>query len=120
MRTIDIGSKKHTKVVSVDEMSFGAHHEYHIIDTSKPNEDEAHLPTCVKFQKGPVKEHGINGCHNEDLIAIVLDRLECFQNTEYKCRENALAITKLEEAMMWLRKRTQDRENRGVEGTSEK
>jgi hypothetical protein len=29
-----------------------------------------------------------------------------------------MAITKLEESLMWLRKRTQDREARNVEGTS--
>ena len=51
---------------------------------------------------------------NEDLIAMVIDRLQSFQESEYKCRENAVAITKLEEALMWLRKRTQDREDRGV------
>ena len=43
--------------------------------------------------------------------------LNGFQNSDYKCRENAIAITKLEEALMWLRKRTMARENRGVEGT---
>jgi len=54
---------------------------------------------------------------NEDLIAMVIDRLQSFQESEYKCRESAVAITKLEEALMWLRKRTQDREDLGVEGT---
>ena len=41
-----------------------------------------------------------------------------FQHSEYSSRENAVVITKLEEALMWLRKRTLDREARGVEGTS--
>lgn len=49
---------------------------------------------------------------------MVIRRLEGFQNSEFKCRENELAITKLEEALMWLRKRAQDREARNVEGTS--
>lgn len=40
------------------------------------------------------------------------------QDSAYKCRENAIAITKLEEALLWLRKRTMNRERRGVEGTS--
>jgi hypothetical protein len=48
---------------------------------------------------------------------MVIDRLNGFQSTDFKCRENAIAITKLEEALMWLRKRTQDREIRGVEGS---
>jgi len=48
---------------------------------------------------------------------MVLDRLQSFQSSEYHCRENALAITKLEEALFWLRARTDGREARGVEGT---
>ena len=34
------------------------------------------------------------------------------------CRETRIAITKLDEALMWLEKRTKDRTKRGVEGTS--
>jgi predicted deacetylase len=57
---------------------------------------------------------------NEDLIGCVLARLQAFQKGEFACRENALAITKLEEALLWLRARTNGREQRGVEGTSAK
>ena len=71
----------------------------------------------IHFQDGPIKEAGINGVCNEDLINMVIDRLEHFQSSPFSCRENALAITKLEEALLWLRKRTMERENRGVEGT---
>lgn len=70
----------------------------------------------VHFQQGPVKECGVNGVHNEDLILMVLTRLQEFQSGEFACRENACAITKLEEAVMWLRKRTNDRKARNVEG----
>jgi hypothetical protein len=35
---------------------------------------------------------------------------------EFSCRENAIALTKIQEAMMWLQKRTRDRVARGVEG----
>ena len=83
----------------------------------KENNDD--ILADIHFQEGPIKECGVNGVCNEDLINMVLERLECFQNTEFKCRENAIAITKLEEALMWLRKRTIAREQRGVEGTHE-
>lgn len=71
------------------------------------------------FQNGPVKENGegVNGITHEVLLAILIDRLQGFQSGPYKNRENAVAITKLEEALMWLHKRTLDREARGVEGT---
>ena len=71
----------------------------------------------VIFQNGPIKENGVNGLQNEDLMLICIHRLQGFQSGDFKCRENAIALTKLEEALMWLQKRTKDRETRGVEGT---
>lgn len=126
MRQLNIGTKKHTTIVAVDEKGAGgAYHKYEVISTNlaktniyQTNPLDSDLKTTINFQNGPIKENGVNGCHNEDLIAIVIDRLQCFQAGEYSCRENALAITKLEEALLWLRKRTMDREDRGVEGTS--
>lgn len=72
----------------------------------------------IYFQEGPVKEHGVNGISIESLLAICIDRLEGFQSGPHRCRENALAVTKLEEAMHWLQHRTRARQARGVEGTS--
>ena len=77
--------------------------------------------TCrIRFQNGPIQEAGVNGISNEALLAIVEDRLLGFQSGQYACRENAVALTKLQEAMMWLQKRTRDRVARGVEGTNQK
>ena len=39
---------------------------------------------------------------------------------EYATRENAIALTHIQDAMMWLQKRTRDRIARGVEGTNQK
>ena len=117
MKEIKKGTKKYTQVFAMDEKEFNAHHVYRVCPVGG---DQNPPVTLVKFQKGPIKENGVNGCHNEDLIIMVVDRLEGFQSSEYKCRENALAITKLEEALMWLGKRTADREVRGVEGTHQK
>jgi len=113
MRKLEIGTEKYTKVFAVDEKEFNANHFYTVESVSEPTA----ILAQVQFQKGPIKENGVNGCCNEDLIAMVIDRLNSFQESEYKCRENALAITKLEEALLWLRKRTMDRERRNVEGT---
>jgi len=74
----------------------------------------------IEFQNGPIAEIGVNGISNEALLAIVEDRLLGFQSGEYSCRENSVALTKLQEAMMWLQKRTRDRVARGVEGTNQK
>lgn len=76
--------------------------------------------TMIDFQRGPIAEVGVNGVSVEALLAIVEDRLLGFQSGAYSCRENAIALTKIQEAMMWLQKRTRDRVARGVDGTSQK
>lgn len=73
--------------------------------------------SVILFQNGPIGEVGVNGVTQEVLLAIVADRLRSFQAGPYSSRENALALTKVEEAMQWLHKRTLDRMRRGVEGT---
>ena len=73
----------------------------------------------IIFQCGPIIEYGVNGVANEDLINIVLKRLYCFQDSDYKCDDNEVAIKKLEESLLALRKRTTERETRDVEGTSQ-
>lgn len=70
------------------------------------------------LQNGPVKENGKNGCQVSTIIEAARAILEGL-NKEFSCRENAVAITKLDEALMWLEKRTKDREKRGVEGISQ-
>lgn len=70
----------------------------------------------ISFQNGPIGEHGVNGVTQEILLAIVIDRLRSFQAGPFSSRENALALTKCEEALHWLQQRTLDRMRRGVEG----
>lgn len=99
----------------------GANHDYTIyVPNDASNENlNANVVVKIGFQNGPIAEAGVNGISNESLLAIVEDRLSGFQSGKYSCRENALALTKLQEAMMWLHKRTRDRQARGVEGTSQ-
>lgn len=56
-----------------------------------------------------------NGTTNEELLAILINRMQ-YLNGKFPCRENSLVITKLEESLMWLEKRTRDRLARNVEG----
>lgn len=58
-----------------------------------------------------------NGAFVEGVIQAAIQRLEFFQESKFRCRENAIAITKLQEALFWLCERTRDREERNVEGT---
>ncbi len=74
----------------------------------------------LMFQNGPIKDVGVNGVTHEVLLAVVIDRLRSFQAGPYMNRANALALTHMEEALMWLQYRTRERIKRGVEGTHQK
>lgn len=69
------------------------------------------------LQNGPINECGKNGCQVTDIIAIAKHIIEEL-NKNISCRENAMTITKLDEALMWQEKRTKDRLKRKVEGFS--
>lgn len=69
----------------------------------------------VKWQDGNVPDNGVNGATIEDVIEVARERIAEL-NAKFPCRENSLAITKLEEATHWLEARTKDRIKRGVEG----
>lgn len=77
--------------------------------------DECNAIT-FKIQNGPVLEAGLNGCQIDTMIEVAKIMLEGL-NSQSPCRENSSAITKLDEALMWLERRRTDRVKRGVEGT---
>jgi len=115
---VDIGSHRFTKVLVADEPGAGnACHEYYICRAD--DEYDTHEFGHIRFQKGPVGENGVvNGCYQEDLLAIVIHHLQGFQSGDYACEENAVALNKLEEAMHALNARTSQRQKRGVEGAN--
>lgn len=70
-----------------------------------------------KLQNGPIKEVGENGCQIDAVIEaakLVIEGL----NERYPCEENHMAIVGLNSALSWLKIRKENREKRGVEGTS--
>lgn len=77
----------------------------------------------ISWQNGPLGRDADrvapNGAFVETVIAAAKQRIEHYQSGKFACRENALAITKLEEALHWLNHRTAAREARQVEGTHE-
>jgi len=90
------------------------------MDGSSPSVSDAAGYIHIKFQCGPIKEHGINGTSIENVLELLKTRLEGFQKGPFRCRTNAIAITKIAEAMMWLEERTKQRVKQGVEGTNVK
>lgn len=77
----------------------------------------------IDWQDGPLREQGTdepaapNGAFVETVIAAALQRIEHYNEGQFRCRENSLAITKLEEALHWLNARTARRVAAGTEGT---
>ena len=97
----------------------GGRHYYQVVRTV--DEEEKQLLCEVQFQNGPRgEESSIPGVVEGDLLEIVRHRLQCFQKGPFATRDNACAITHIEEALMWLNKRQADRKERGVLGTNNK
>jgi hypothetical protein len=57
-----------------------------------------------------------DGTTNEEVLRALIDRLQ-FLSKLLPSRETSIAITKCEEALMWLDKRSAERRARRVEGT---
>ena len=117
------GLNEELHVGVLDEPGAGnACHKYVIFHPHDAVNQElnASMQQHVLFQNGPIGEAGVNGVSNEALLAVLIDRMRGFQSGPYACRENAIALTHMEDAMHWLQHRTRDRLKRSVEGTHEK
>jgi hypothetical protein len=88
----------------------------------KSFEDENTFQVIQFIHKGSTTKEGFTTIHdgttNEEVLEMLIDRMQYLQ-AKFPCRENAIVITKLEESLLWLNKRTTDRKARGVEGKNE-
>lgn len=99
----------------------GAYHDYDIWDAQADPEKDSDPIVVIQFQNGPRKDpKSQHGVLDTDLLEIVRDRLKGFQTGEFATRENACALTHIEEALMWMNRRVEDRIERDVLGTYEK
>lgn len=80
-------------------------------------EDVKGIAPIVSFtiQSDPIGEVGVNGCQALDMLKYTKCLFQSL-NDAFPCRENALTITKIEEAIHWQDARTKDRQKRKVEG----
>ncbi len=77
----------------------------------------------LQFCKGNKADENVfrqKGFFTETLIAAAKKYLEENNVGEMATRETSMAITKLDEALMWIGKRAADRQARGVQGTYQK
>lgn len=60
----------------------------------------------IKFQEGTFERNGVNGARAEDVIDVLIDKLESFHSSD---RQIDMAITHLMEAQNWLYRRNMKR-----------
>ena len=94
-------------------------HRYELANFENPENPGQVLQFIEKtpdLDKGNGALRTVNdGTTNEEVLAVLINRVN-YLNGKFPCRENAIAITKLEEALLWLNHRTAQRQARGVEG----
>ncbi len=111
---VNPASEKITIAVVDEPGHGGANHDYRMAS------EEGGVTTILRFQNGPIQESGVNGITEECLLAIVIDRLECFQSGPFACAHNGMALNYIREGLYYLGDRTRDRQSWGVEGKNEK
>jgi hypothetical protein len=72
----------------------------------------------LSFQDGPIPEQGTNGTTNEEVIQLLMERLDSL-NRVMASPYNEQALHHLGQALEALNARTHERVVRGVEGTNE-
>lgn len=113
---------KLNQVYAIDEQGVGnANHEYGVAFESTGEAQSGLVDFTIFFQNGARNNpDSTAGVLDVDLLEIVRDRLKGFQSGQFACRENACALTHIEEALMWLNRRVEDRIERNVLGTEQK
>jgi hypothetical protein len=112
----------------LDEPGSGGANHHYVIDGFNLKKNKSYTgpydTTCVEhststhiyFQNGGIPSASVNGITNEALLAIVIDRLECFQAGPFSSVDNSEALAYTRKALAHLQRRTQERISRGVEG----
>ncbi|KGO12774.1 ABC transporter ATPase [Clostridium botulinum] len=119
LNTIQKKGKLNDVYVLDDKGLGGANYVYMICKKDKDILDSVLVD--INFQKGPRKEgSSTNGILDTDLLEIVRHRLQGFQEGPYACEYNEKALKHIEEALMWLNRRVEDRIERDVLGTNNK
>ena len=112
-----VHATEHTIVVAVDApdpKAGGACHCYQVRDR------DGHILEVINFQHGPIGEAGVNGPQHVDLLAIIRDRLDCFQRGSFASPVNEVTCGFVSAAIASEETRTRRRALAGVEGTSKK
>lgn len=85
--------------------------EGHVYKLNNYQTSQAQEVTFMKRTNGELIHDGTT---NEEVLEMLIERMK-YLNAKYHCRENGIVITKLEESLMWLNKRTELRIAQDVE-----
>ena len=117
LSTIQKREKLNEVLVTDDKGNGGANHRYQIVKVTNPDVVYGN----IIFQNGARNMQDLtHGVLDTDLLEIVRHRLQCFQKGNFATRDNAVALTHVEEALMWMNRRVEDRIERDVLGTNNK
>lgn len=93
----------------IDPDAGGASYRYEVLDVAGTTLGS------INFQRGPrLAEGSTPGVLDSVLLAIVADRMRCFNAGALSTPENIQVLKHVEEALRWLRLRADERARRGV------
>lgn len=91
-------------------------HRYDVYHTNTHGVPE--LVATIQFQRGPVgAPDSTRGLFSTHVLAVMLDHLKRFQDSDFSCAENVTAIEHVQAALNALIARRDRRARRGVLGT---
>lgn len=109
---IDAFTEEYLKIFAGPDGAGSAPH-YYKVSTSGADGKPTWAVCQIALQEGHPKD-GVNGIGVQSLLLVVLDFLQKANAGEFRCRETAVTITKIEEALQWNKQRELDRKQRGV------
>ena len=93
-------------------------HKYELQNFKEKNQPGQIIQFIEKIpvSEGSTELKTVNdGTTNEEVLEMLINRLNYLQ-TKFPCKENAVAITHIQTGLLWLKERTTNRLDRGVEG----
>jgi hypothetical protein len=92
---------------------------YRVTDNGIEDGEGLGIRFCKGDKSDPSKPRQ-EGFFTESIIQVAKQYLESVNKGDLSTRETSMAITKLDEALMWIAKRSEDRILRGVQATHQK
>ena len=107
------------QLITVKEGAIYTVPTYKVTNNGLEDADYVNINFC-KGNKEDESSFRQGGFFTETLLQVCKEYLEAVNVGTLANRECSMAITKIDEAIMWINKRAEDRKLRGVQGTYQK